>query len=509
MANASQPFGGNDLPPDEHDEASATPDERRPPGRPRTRVREVAAPEAKPEPARIESEDLKSTPEVAKWREGCPKETFEEAWQWILKHGMEMGWEPHQISIRPIRLTNGSASQPEYLDPAIRGDQVLGDPTNGLNAGDALRYWLLDFYHRQPGTPNSYRVRFTGPENEHIVDTKPFRWDSWAQMDARRKAIQDAINSGGSATPSMPGPAGRTPWAPQAPGVPSSLSYDLGYQRAKLEEYERAMRENRAPRPVEQVMSAPMGPSQADIDRRIDLERQLAEANAKAKAADDARIAAEKHAAEKAEMQRQIDKLEAQRKEDQAARDKEEQNARIRALEERLNQPPAAVPASEDERTARVLVAQLTALGVIKLDATGKPIPVSVTPPPMPASASAESLAQAIVDHRTQADKAENVLRQSLGLEPRSNAAEVLAPEPEEKEEPSLLQKFGKTVAENADVIFAGGAVVINAVADNVLKPEVASVVKSAVSEAQQQAARKSVGRAMPSGGGGGRPPSA
>jgi hypothetical protein len=216
------------------------------------------------------------TPEFDKWREPCPKDSPEEAWHWILSNMGKMLWEPHHIGITVIRLTNGMASQPEHLHPKIRGDQVLGDPSAGFAAGDALREWLIEFYHKSPGLPSSYRVQFTTPDNLQIVMTAPFRLDSWVTIDARRRAIDEASRPSGS-----PVPLG-APWSRRAPGFQptaapvagdGAMHEELGYLRRVAEESRRAAAEGRPPVPVAPPPTVaappPPPPSKEEEEARI------------------------------------------------------------------------------------------------------------------------------------------------------------------------------------------------------------------------------------------------
>ena len=85
------------------------------------------------------------------------------------------------------------------------------------------------------------------------------------------------------------------------------------------------------------------------------------------------------------------------------------------------------------------------------------------------------------------------VLRKTFGFTEPST--EIVKDEPEEKEEPGLLDKLAKGIGANLDVLAQMGLAGISPIADAVLVPGVAATVKTAVVAAQEQLAKKAMGR--------------
>lgn len=270
--------------------ASAAPND--PPrrrGRPR---KEHAAPPPPPAPEPIPAiaESLRSRePEtneqrqerLSKWRRACPK-PFEEAWEWCLEHCGEQDWQPRDLLITIINTRGGDKGEPVYMTPKIHGDQILGDPSNSYSAGEAATDWVIDYFHQDPGTPATYKARIFGPSNAFVVETEPFKLESYATIDARRRALKArADKDGGTGGPFAPAfePARR--FAGQQPALPPPVAplpagtavtdpewyLRMGRLEAQNEEFRRAQAEGRAPREIAPPAAPSLSP--ADIQKQI------------------------------------------------------------------------------------------------------------------------------------------------------------------------------------------------------------------------------------------------
>lgn len=208
--------------------------------------------------------------------------------------------------------------------------------------------------------------------------------------------------------------------------------------------YQPRVRVRPAPQPVvvepSPAAAAPAAPVAAGIippemwEERIRLERAVADANAKAKASEDARLAAERHAAEKADMQRKLDEL-------KAAQEKAEVQRQLDELKAAINRPQAAPVEDMAAVIARTMTMQLQALGLIEVGPDGQPRRVGAAAPaapPPPASQSAEDLADRIIAHEKTANEARSKLAQALGLKDKNEATAVVDSDDEDEEEESV-----------------------------------------------------------------------
>jgi hypothetical protein len=381
------------------EEAERKPPKRR--GRPSNADKEREFKEANkpldPEKA-AEAQRLK---ELEKWREPCPVDSFQETWHWALAHIHEQGWGPEQIQIVVIRLTpvpGQSNPQPLHLNPRIRGDQVLGDPDNGYPAGEALLWFVIDYFHKHPGVYGTYKLQFLGPDREHIAITKPFPLERWADLDKRRGDIDRATTEAAAQST-----AGYTPRRPWPPGV-SAVAADAGFTLSEFVELREklARLEVEAQRP--QVAAAPPPSAQA-----VEYEKKLYEM--------------------KLEMEKQ-----------RAANEMALMEARFNAKLEAALKPQAAPV----EDIGAAMVKMLMTLGLLGPD--GKPVGAAAQPI-APTASPAEQLKEAakiVIDQRKSADAAEQSLRTILGVpEP---ATEII--EREEPKEENWFVKQGKALFE-------------------------------------------------------------
>ena len=257
--------------------------------------------------------------------------------------------------------------------------------------------------------------------------------------------------------------------APLPPGLPPEILMELGDCEQKVHGRPQA---------------APTRCSAAPVS--IESQLEVVRLQAQLQAEKDKAAEKEKAEARERDLQQQIRDL-------QAAKDRDAQNARFAALEARLNAAPAKTAAQE-------IVEVLKATGLLVPGPDGQLHPAVAGAPavaPPAAAASAEDLAQRIVGHQEQADKAKSTLRKALGFAEPST--EIVKDE-EDKPEPGLMDKLVKGLGANLDVIAQMGLAGVGPIADAVLQPGVAATVKTAVVAAQEQLAKKAAGRPAPQG---------
>jgi hypothetical protein len=298
----TEDLGSIDADTQDDDEPEERAEVAQPPRRPRGRPRKAppapvpAAPAPAPETPEPISPSLRSRePEtdeqkqarLSSWRKSCPK-PFEEAWEWCLEHCGEQDWQPRDLIVAIINTRGGDKGEPVYMTPKIHGDQILGDPSNSYSAGEAATDWVIDYFHQDPGTPATYKARIFGPSNAFIVETEPFKLESYATIDARRRALKARADKEGGTGGRLQSPyePPARPWALATPGfappatatvsVPAgtppemaALYQELGYLRAVREEADRAKAEGRAPRDVSAPVVVPAAAPAIDIEKRI------------------------------------------------------------------------------------------------------------------------------------------------------------------------------------------------------------------------------------------------
>jgi hypothetical protein len=185
------------------DEPEAEP--RRKPGRPP----KAAPPPGEPVPELTPSlrasdpeNDEQRLVRLTKWRKDCPK-IFGEAVLWCIEHCTEMGWEPRDLTIGIIDTRPAGGGEPVTMTPLIHLDQIQGTPE--YPADEAALDWVTDYYHQDQGnSPHTYKGRIKGPSNSHIVETEPFRLESYANIVARRRVLRARLEREGKPLPLRP-----------------------------------------------------------------------------------------------------------------------------------------------------------------------------------------------------------------------------------------------------------------------------------------------------------------
>jgi hypothetical protein len=380
------------------------------------------------------------------------------------------------VMIGVQRISGAGQTGPAMFPDPIEGASVAGDENESADA--ALMRVLTDTYHmpvadrRSRGT---YRLKFywrVGGKGD-IKWSEPLTLDSPENIARVRLARKQIDPSTDVLSPAATTLADGRP-IPAGSNIPPEVLLELGALRA-----DKARAEGR-PVDTVAVSSAKMAVQPADWEQRLKLERELAEARAAAKAAEDARKMAENHAAEKAELQRKLDALEAKQRE-------EALNARLRALEERVSNP-----APDASSLRQQILAELQAAGIIAVGPDGRPVPAHSYPPTSPAQQILDAVKVA-ADVRAAEEKTKAMLREAFGFADPQEGEQT----GEKEDEPTLVGKFMKFIGSNMDTILAGGSVVVAAAADSLLQPNAAKVIKGALQAAQEQAARRQAAQTL------------
>jgi hypothetical protein len=355
---------------------------------------------------------------------------------------------PDDVLIGVTRLSGGGQSGGAKMNPPIEGGQVCGDETESPDA--ALMRIVSDSYHatiadrRARGT---YKLRFyfrrggKGP----IAESEPFVLDSPDNLAKVRASVGKNYREVETLEPLPDMPA-------DMPEEWRKRFLDLQAQVSKS-------------KPSQTVVQLPPPPP-ANIEAQLELARM--QERLKASEAQNA-------------LELKIAQMEAKSREDALS-------ARFAALEARL----AAGP---QKTSAQDMIDVLKTVGLLVAGPDGQLHPAVAGAPvvaPPAAAASAEDLAQRIVSHQDQADKARSTLRKALNFaEPSTEIVQV----DEEKPEESFWDKIGKKLGDNLDVFGQMGLAAVAPIADAVLQPGVASTVKTAAVAAQEQLAKKAAGR--------------
>lgn len=324
---------------------------------------------------------------------------------------------PDDVGITVLRVSGGGQAGGVTFPEPIEGGEVVGDESESADA--ALQRILTERFHLYVSDERSratFRCKFywrIGGRGD-IKTSEPLMLPSPLDIKRSRKSTGDAgttLERGGDG---------------------GGKDYLHGRLEAELEalrrENEQARREGRAPKPVEQLV-APAGAQPGDWAERLRLERELAEARAKAASEEAARKAAETHAAETAELRRQLDAM-------KAAQEREVLERRLAEMERRISQPQASQPSE--------IIQVLQTLGLIQVGPDGKPIPVGAGQPYTSPGITPEdqilNAAKVMADARAAEEKTRETLRRAYGFQ--DPKTEIVQAEAEEKEEPGFLDKY-------------------------------------------------------------------
>lgn len=376
----------------------------------------------------------------------------------------------------------GGGGAAEFPDP-IEGSSVEG---NDSESGDTLLMRrVTDSYHvplSDPRARATFRLRFYWRQGGRgdIKKSEPFTLPSPIDIKRSRAASGEAA---AEVTPLSPLGA-----AAASPGGKDYYHGRLEEKVAALErEAEQARKENRAPRPVEQVMQPAAGGMPADWQRQLDLEKRVAVAEAEKKWLEEKNGLLASHAAKIAELENSLKSLETKAKDDSIA-------ARIQALQDRIEHPPPPPP---HEVEARYL-AQLVARGIVTTTPDGQPAPMKSVVEGLTLE---QAIAQIIQDPATYSklqaayQRYRDTVRSVHGFEePRT---EIVPSEPEEPEEPKGVWGMAKDwIGKNGDVLLAMGLEGVDQAAGAVLVPSAAASVKGVVAMGKEQLKRKAEGAA-------------
>lgn len=327
---------------------------------------------------------------------------------------------PEDVLIGLDRVSGGGQTGGAELEP-IDGAAAAGDENE---SGDrALMRIVTDSYHIPVSDKRSratFRAKFYWRRGGKgtIKQSESFTLDSPENLQKMRLARSQ---DGGEVQTLGPLPTAMANGAPLPPGLPPEILMELGELRAK-------------------VHGKPQVPAVIAAPPPVNVESQLEVARLQAQ------LQAEKDkAAEREKHQREMEALQQQVRDLQAAKDREAQEARFKALEARLNAPPAQ---DADARLAAVMLQQLQALGLVQVGPDGKPQPVGAgTPyqaPAVPPAQQVLAAAQVLASQQKEGENARETLRKAFGFaDPRTEIVEA----PEEKPEPSFWEKHVAPIA--------------------------------------------------------------
>jgi hypothetical protein len=391
----------------------------------------------------------------------------------------KIGEEPatiEDVMVGVERVSGGGQTGTVQLEP-FEGIIAAGDESESADA--ALIRVVTDSYHLPVSDRRSkatFRLTFYWRRGAKgtIKISEAFPLDSPENIRRSRAARgQDAREN----SPLEPTPTTMANGRPIPQSTDPEILMELGRLREQTRAAGAAPVATTAP-PVVVQQAAPV-----NIESQLEVVRLQAQLQAEKDKA------AEKEKAEMRErdLQQQIRDL-------QAAKAMEAQNARFAALEARLNAP--VQKSSQQE-----LIEVLKATGLLVAAADGSLHPAVAGAPavaPPAAAASAEDLAQRIVSHQDQADKARSTLRKALNFAEPST--EIVKPDEEEKPDEGFFDKMAKKLGDNLDVFGQMGLAAVGPIADAILQPGVAATVKTAASAAQEQLSKKAAGRPAPAG---------
>ena len=394
------------LPPQPPPQEEAAPAATSAPDEPREPRNKGGRPRKNPAAAAQQTGTLPGAPPPVASSEPYPKK-LNDLWVRLLADAQAEGRTADEFVMYVYRLA-GPQLQPMRLPERIWGEQVAGDPEQGLNPGDAIIDWLTDYFHMGMVTTSaSYRVEFYWRANGHkIVMSDPWPLDAPHNIDKLRRRLQQASGEkGGQQFYGAPPP--RRPYYPPQPPPPPV------YQQPQ------PAHDPAAPQPAAPAPAAPTMPRTGDpyMDRILDMQDE----------------------------QRRIDRAEAQRREEEQRVMFEKREAEMRAQLDEMRQlhaqqvqPPLPVqpvataspqPVESEEVKQAKLAATISQAVMQTLIASG------VVKPPGQAAPTTSEAQQAAGTLKNSADTMESFFDQMERLEKMTAKARRAFGLPSEEEQ--------------------------------------------------------------------------